>query len=201
MKFRHSVTVCLSGLCILGRTAFCIPTEASFPNLRNTGNGLSIICPKLLNDSACDEPGFSADVVWERRKWQISDTLSLALNICSWKLDAELVQAVLAAAAVTVGKRSAVGILEKTFIQKSKNKYNTLNFEISPDHFNPGLTWADIAEILGDNGLPKFYDETRWWRMLHFEVIHTTKGELGHGAVRRWWQLERSKGNSSTAEG
>ena len=198
MYFRQVVSACLSGLCILGRTALCVPTEATFSNLRNTSNDLSIVAPKLVNGSACGELGSSAETLWERRRWPIGDTLSLELIICNWKLEAEVVQAVLAAAAVTVGKRSAVGILDKTFIQKSNNKYNTLNFEISPDLFNPGLTWADAAEILGENGLPKFYDETRWWRALHFEVIHTTKGELGHGAVRRWWQLGPSKNNSGT---
>ena len=198
MNFRRIVTAYLSGLCILGRTVLCSPAEAAFSTFRNAGNGLSIITPKLLNDSACGELGSSADVLWERRTWPISDTLFLALNICSWKLDAETVQAVLDAAAVTVGKRSATGVLDKTFIQKSNKKYETLNFSVSPDHFNHGLTWADVGEVLGDNGLPKFYDETRWWRALYFEVIHTTRGELGQGAVRRWWQLEPPKDDSGT---
>ena len=187
------------GLCIFGRTALCVPMEAAFPTFRNTDNGLNIIAPKLLNESACGELGSSADIVRERRRWPISETLSLELNICQWKLDAETVQAVLAAAAVTVGKKSAGAVLDKTFIQKSNNKYNTLKFEITPDHFRPGLTWADLAEILGDDGLPKFYDETRWWRTLYFEVMHTTKGEIGQGAVRRWWQLEPPRGNNGTA--
>ena len=198
MNFRQTVTVCLSGLCILGRTVFCVPTEAAISTLRNSGNGLSIVAPKLLNDSACGELDSSADFVRERRTWPISDTLFLTLNICNWKLDAETVQAVLDAAAATVGKRSATGVLDKTFIQKSTKKYETLKFEISPDHFNPGLTWADVGDILGDNGLPKFYDETRWWRALYFEVMHTTRGELGQGAVRRWWQLEPPKDDSGT---
>ena len=199
MIFRQSVTLGLSGLCILGRTALCAPTEAAYSTLLNSGNGLSIIAPKLLNDSACGELGSSADIVWERRTWPISDTLFLTINMCHWKLDAETVQAVLDAAAVAVGKRSATGVLDKTFTQKSNKKYETLNFSVSPDHFNPGLTWADVGEVLGDNGLPRFYDETRWWRALYFEVMHTTRGELGQGAVRRWWQLEPAKDDSGTA--
>ena len=201
MSFRQCFTFCLSGLCIFFRTALCVPTEAAFPPFRNIGNGLNVIAPKTLNTSACGELGSSADIVRERRRWPISEALSLELNICNWKLDAETVQAVLAAAAVTVGKKSAAVVLDRKFIQKSNNKYNTLNFEISPDHFHPGLTWADLAEILGDDGLPKFYDETRWWRTLYFEVMHTTKGEIAQGAVRRWWQLEPPKDINGTAQG
>lgn len=201
MSFRQCFTFCLSGLCIFGRTASCVPTEAAFPPFRNTGNGLNIIAPKLLNNSACGELDSLADVLWERRRWPISNTLTLELNICKWKLDAETVQAVLAAAAVTVGKKSAAVVLDRTFIQKSSNKYNTLKFEITPDYFHSGLTWGDLAEILGDDGLPKFYDGTGWWRTLYFEVMHITKGEIGQGAVRRWWQLEPPEDNNGTAQG
>ena len=196
--FRQPVTVGLGALCIFCHTTttvFCAPTEPAFPALLNAANGLNIIAPKPLNHSICGQlDSLSTKYSVDKTFWSISDTLSLALVICNWSPDPDTIKAVLAAAATTVGKKPAAGLLDGTFTQRSKDKYNTLYFEITPDHFNKGLTWEDVAEVVGENGLPKFYEKTREWHTVYFDVVHYTRGELGQGTVRRWWQIQDGNG-------
>lgn len=187
MQFCQCHTVCLSGLCIFWRTAFCAPTEPASSNTLHGGSGLSIVAPKPLNDSICSELG---SVSWHETTWTISDTpLSLVLHVCNWEINPDVILVVLEAAATTVGKKPAAVLLDQKFTQRSNNKYNTLYFEIGPEYFDKKLTWGDVGDVLGENGLHKFYEETEQWKTVYFTVVHTTKGELGQGAVRRWWHL------------
>lgn len=121
--------------------------------------------------------------------WTISDTLHLAVTICNWEPDPVTILAVLAAAESAIGKKSATALLEKRFVQKSSNKYNTLLLEIGPHSWERSITWGDVGEVLGKNGLVKFYEETGQWHTIYFDIVDKERGPLGRGAVRRWWQL------------
>lgn len=192
MQFPLSA-VCVSGFFIYWRTVISAPTQPAFSNELNAGSSSLIInLAKPLNDSVLSELNSSSvnDLTIDHMTWRISDTLSLAVTICNWGPDPATILKVLAAADTAVGKKLAAGLLDRKFTQKSDNKFNTLLFEITPGHIYRHLTWGDVGEVLGENGLPKFYHVTEQWHTIYFAVLHTTRGELGNGAVRRWWQLE-----------
>ena len=199
MNVRHFISICLGCLFLFLHTAFCAPTQPTVIRSHNAAHGLNIIKPSsLFNDAVCGEAPSSstsdaAKVGIERMTWEISATLSLALVICNWEPDPNTIQAVLTAAEAAIGKKSATELLNQKFTQKSNNRYNTLLFEISPEYTNERLTWGDVGEVLGENGLLKFYVTTQLWHTVYFGVVHTQRGELGRGAVRRWWQLEPPK--------
>ena len=184
----------------------CAPTKSASSKLLNVGTDLTMSLPlpsdySDLGNLGLSSKNVSTDLGWEKMTWKINDNLSLALTVCNWQLSPETILAVLAAAEVAVGKKPGAGLLDKKFTQRSDNKYNTLHFEIRPDYTNKRLTWGDVGEVLGENGLSKFYTTTNAWHTAYFDVVHTTKGELGSGAVRRWWQLNPPSVWNSTALG
>lgn len=195
MHLHQRLAVCLGCISIFCRTAISAPTQPASSNLLHTGSNLSINLPRPFNNSLLCGLGSSAtndlrEVAIDHGTWSISDTLSLKVTICNWEPDPVTILAVLAAAESTVGKKPATNLLSQRFVQKSKNKYNTLLFEIAPHYVHKILTWSDVGEVLGKNGLLKFFEETGQWHTVYFDMIHTERGELGNGAVRRWWQLE-----------
>lgn len=189
MHFRQCLTLCLSSLCIFWHAAFCAPTSTEPASLHTLhgGSGFNIISPKPLNDSLCSALG---SVSWHETTWPISNTpLSLVLHVCNWELNPDIILVVLEAAATTVGKKPATTFLDKKFTQRSHNRYNTLYFEIGPGYVDRKLTWGDVGEVLGEEGLQRFYEEMEEWNTVYFTVMHGSRGELGRGAVRRWWHL------------
>jgi len=194
MHFLQRVAVWLGCFFTIWHTAICAPTQSPSSHWPNTGNDLSLNLPQPFNNSLLSGHGSSSTNSWrdvgiDHMTWTISATLSLPVTICNWSPDPVTILAVLAAAESTAGKKPATGLLSQTFVQKSTNKYNTLLFEIGPHNFEKFLTWGDVAEVLGENGLPKFYEETGQWHTVYFDIVHKEKASLGRGAVRRWWQL------------
>jgi len=194
MHFLQRVAVCLGYFLTILHTTVCAPTRPASSRLLNTGNDLSLNLAQPFNSSLLGGHVSSSTNPWrdvgiDHMTWTISDTLSLAVTICNWQPDPVTILAVLAAAETTAGKKPATGLLEQKFTLKSDNKYNTLLFEISPGYVNKRLTWSDVGEVLGEKGLLKFYETTGQWHTVYFDVVHTTRGFLGQGAVRRWWQL------------
>ena len=193
--------VCLSGFFIFWRTAFSAPAQPAISNQLNAGSSSLIINPsKPLNDSILS--GLNSSSVNDlHMTWDISDTLFLAVSICHWKPDPATILKVLAAANTAIGKKPAAGLLDGEFTQKSDNKFNTLLFEIDPGPTDKRLTWGDVGEVVGEKGLPKFFHVTGQWHMIYFSLVHVNRGELGYGAVRRWWQLEPPAGVNGIAMG
>ena len=201
MQLRLCPTTCLSYFFLFWSIAIGAPPQPALPYLLDTGcHDLFTKLPRpLIPDGFGLSPtNLSGTIGIDRMTWTISDTLSLALVICNWMPSPETIEAVLAAAATSIGKKPAAGLLERKFVQRSDNKYNTLYFEISPGYIYKRLTWGDVGEVLGEHGLPKFFRTTRYWHTVYFDVIHTTRGEIGHGAVRRWWQLGLPNGRNIT---
>ncbi|KAL8727564.1 MAG: hypothetical protein Q9166_005970 [cf. Caloplaca sp. 2 TL-2023] len=123
--------------------------------------------------------------------WSITDNLSLTINVGPWQLSPERILEALAAADTAIGKKPAARLLDGKFVQKTGSRINTLLFEIGPGFIDPKrLTWADVAQVLGENGLPKFFREEGYWVSTYFDVEDTRKGKLGEGVVRKWYQLE-----------
>ena len=186
------------------KIAISAPTGSALPTPFGAGSHSALALPKPFSDSSLDDFGlssnnYSAELGWIKTTWKISDTLSLDITVCNWAPDPDTILVVLAAADTTVGKKPSATLLEKKFMQKSNNKYNTLYFEIRPGYTEKRLTWGDVAEVLGENGLVKFYTTTQYWHTIYFDVMHTTRGELGSGAVRRWWHLTPPTYDNSTA--
>ena len=193
MHFRH-FAVGLSACSILSHVAFSAPAQPGSSSQLNTASSLSLDLLKPFNNSVLNTANSASvnhpvNLTVHRVRWGIGGVLCLEIEVCDWKPDPATIREVLAAADVAAGKKSAAGLVEGTFTQKSKNRFNTLLFEIGPDDPSEQLTWGDVAEILGPKGLPKFYHVTQQWRSIFFEVWHITRGELGSGSVRRWWQL------------
>ena len=193
------VAVCLGYFLLFSRTALGAPAPPSLSILPNLGSSdLTLSLPSRLNESAVCGPGPSSSknpqgeaVGWIKGTWRISETLSLAVTICNWSPDPATIQAVLHAAAATVGKKPASAHLEENFVQRSDNRYNTLYLEIGPGAVGgKRLTWGTVGEVVGEEGLVKFFETTQQWHTLYFIVVHAVQGPLGTGAVRRWWQLE-----------
>lgn len=130
--------------------------------------------------------------------WDISPTLSLGIDIGEWRLSPEKVIDTLGAAEIAVGKKPAAGVLEGMFTQRTGSRLNTMVFEIGPEPEDERrLNWGDVAEVLGEErGLPRFFRETGEWRNIDFEVVHTERGVLGFGMVRKWYMV--SKGRNGT---
>ena len=205
MQYRCQVIAWLEIILITRHTAISAPTRPVWPEPLSSGNDLCF--PNLPGSSGELNPGtfnssaikYSTEVGVAHTTWKISDTLSLAVTICNWEPSPDTIIAVLAEAATVVGKKPATGLLDRKFTQRSHNKYNTLYFEISPGYTYRHLTWGDVGELLGENGLIKFFETTRQWHTVYFDVLHTTRGELWQGAVRRGWQLQPSGRKNGTA--
>ena len=206
MPFVQRVAAVYFGcISIFSRTALGATTPPSLSILPNAGSSdLILALPHGFNESTLCGSGpqsrshHGEAVGVDKGTWRISETLSLAIVICNWSPDPATIQAVLAAAALTVGKKPATALLEENFVQKSNNRYNTLYFEIGPgDVVEKRLTWGVVGEVLGEDGLAKFFETTRLWHTVYFGVMHATEGPLGNGAVRRWWQLELPGGNGT----
>ena len=58
-----------------------------------------------------------------------------------------------------------------------------------------------MAEVLGENGLLKFFMQEEFWYSTYFEVVDTVRGELGNGSLRKWYQFEVAGGGNSTVVG
>ena len=199
----RAIAVCFGCLSLSSRTAWSAPASPALSILPNAGSSEPILgLHGPVNESTLCGLGSSSSshrgaLGWDKQTWRISETLSLALTICNWEPDPATIQAVLAAAAVTVGKKPATTLLEKKFTQRSDNKYNTLYFEISPGFIYRRLSWGVVGEVLGENGLPRFFETTQQWHTVYFDVMHATEGQLGNGAVRRWWQLRLPEGSDA----
>lgn len=196
MHFHQRVSVWLGYFSIIWRTATCVPTQRAASNLLNIDNDIYLPLNLSLPFSNSLFDGLSSsstnplrDVGIDHMTWIISDTISLAITICNWQPDPKTILAVLAAADTIVGKKAAKDVLTQKFTQRSDNKFNKLLLEIKPDSFDKVLTWGHVAEVLGPKGLPKFYEETRLWNTVYFDIMHKDGVSLGSGAVRRWWQL------------
>ena len=129
--------------------------------------------------------------------WEITDVLSLTINPGHYHLPSEKVLATLSAASVAVGKKPAAALLEQKFTQKTGSIINRMIFEIEPDPGDMKLTWADVGEVLGENGLSTFFRQEQYWYNTDFEVVDDVRGRLGEGALRRWYQL--GDGNDTAA--
>ena len=135
---QRAIAVCFGCLSLSARTAWSAPASPALSILSNAGSSEPILgLHSPVNESTLCGLGSSSSshhgaLGWDKETWRISETLSLALTICNWEPDPATIQAVLAAAALTVGKKPATTLLEKKFTQRSSNKYNTLYFEISP---------------------------------------------------------------------
>ena len=184
------------------------PTQSAFSNLHvpDAGNkDLSIIAlPQTFNRSL--EPAvvaqrvnssdyrlathLSTEVEYTTVTWPITDILSLTINIGPWDLAPEKILHTLEAASNAVGKKRAEALLDGKFKLETGSRVNTMIFEISPGYIYKRLTWADVGEVLGENGLPKFFRETEEWHCAYFYVIDSARGNLGYGAVRKWYMLE-----------
>ena len=202
----HGRTACfislLFTLCGI-HAVFCAPTITEPTLLQGGDHGLTINAPTPLNYTASGVPippptSNSTQLKWYETTWKITETLSLEVTISEWQPDPQTIFDVLLAAQTTVGKKVGESLVEEKFVQKSANKYNTLLFEIKPDRIFTGLTWSDVAKVVGEDGLIKFYQATQMWRSIDFDVVDVMRSEIGHGTVRRWWQpgLSSEKGTS-----
>lgn len=199
MHFGYRLSLYVSLLILSLPFTSCAPTKPGPSTLVITGNS----GPFFNLPEHCGFGSFpnnrSGGVGIDHTTWKISNTISLAITICNWEPSPSTIAAVLLAAATAVSKKPAAGLLEEKFIQRSGNKYNNLYFEISPGYIYRRLTWGDVEKVLGENGLLKFYEATNQWHTVYFDMFHTTRGELGKGAVRRWWQLEEVGGVNGIA--
>ena len=121
--------------------------------------------------------------------WKINNELTLDLRIGAWELAPEKIIATLEAAKHAIGKKPAAALLQKKFTQETGSRINTMIFEITPGYIDKLLTWGDVGEVLGDDGLLRFFQEKEEWHSVYFDVVHSTRGKLGYGAVRKWYML------------
>ena len=196
MHFLNSTAFSLGFIHLFWSTTFCAPTQPIHPSqLETSCGGLFTDIANPLNSSNSAAPDSTPTrgtrrVSIDHGSWKISDTMTLGITICNWEPDPATIQAVLIAALAAVGKKPAAGLLERKFTQRSNNRYNTLLFEISSHYIHNQLTWGDVGEVVGEHGLLEFFQTTQRWNTVYFTLVHATRGELGNGAVRRWWQLE-----------
>ena len=130
--------------------------------------------------------------------WDISETLSLTINIGDWRLSQEKVLETLSAADAAVGKKPASLFMDSKFTQKTGSRINAMLFEIGPGYEDRRLTWGEVGEIVGEHGLPAYFRQDRIWRSIRFEVFDVVRGKLGVGAVRKWYQPHLG-GNATVA--
>ena len=125
--------------------------------------------------------------------WDITATLYLKVHIGPWQLSEERIMRLLEMADTSAGKKPGPNILDKKFTVEEGSRINTMVFEIGPEYgTRERLTWADVAEVLGENGLPTFFRVYDVWTSTYFDVMDSKRGKLGIGAVRKWYQLEES---------
>ncbi|KAL8921431.1 MAG: hypothetical protein Q9208_005757 [Pyrenodesmia sp. 3 TL-2023] len=122
--------------------------------------------------------------------WPLTPTLSLLINVGPWHLPPSRILACLTAANRTVYKKPGTQILERKFKQEQGSRVNTLLFEIGPEiGVEPKrMTWADVALVLGRDGLWGFFVRERYWTSVYFDVVDGRWGKVGEGAVRKWYQ-------------
>lgn len=204
MNFFHCVALSFGCMPLIWRSIYCTPTLPVYSSRLDSG------CSSLFSDLAnpfkhsnSSAPGslpakYTHRGSINRAGWRINDDLRLELTICGWEPDPVTIHAVLVKALDTVGKKPAAGLLDRKFTQRSNNRYNTLLFEISPRFTNYQLTWGDVGEAVGENGLLDFYETTQQWNTVYFTLVDATRGRLGQGAVRRWWQLEAPRSMNET---
>ncbi len=216
MHLRQRVAASLSTFFALSWLTSSAPAQSAFSNLPDGGSDLFIAPPQTFNisigpdrtqrvNASDSRTGFSplstslsTEVGYWTTTWPISaTTLSLNISIGPWELAPEKIVQTLEAAQNAVGKKPAGALLEKKFKQETGSRINTMIFEISPGYIYRRLTWGDVGEVLGDNGLPKFFQETEEWHSAYFKVIDSVRGELGNGAVRKWYMLEPVGGTNS----
>ena len=135
--------------------------------------------------------------------WDISPTLSLDIDIGEWRLSSEKVIGTLEAAEVAVGKKAALALLEEKFIYKTGSRLNTMIFEIGPiPEKERRLNWGDVAEVLEEQrGLPRFFRETKEWHNIDFQVVHSERGLLGFGMIKKWYMLDSERNETGLATG
>ena len=133
--------------------------------------------------------------------WEISDTLSLTINPGSDPIPSDKILATLAAADAAVGKKRAAALLEEKFTQKTGSFINRMIFEIEPDPEGSKLTWADVGEVVKDNGLASYFRQQQEWYNTEFELFDDIRGKLGEGAVRKWYMNGFGGGNDTALAG
>lgn len=208
MHLHRRVTASLNVFFVLCYLASSAPTHSAFSNLPDTGSDLSAtiaqtfgspigsnIAPRVNTSDPNKASGLlstnlSTEVGYWTVTWSISNTLSLTINVGAWVLSSEKILQTLEAAQIAVGKKQGAALLDRKFTQETGSRINTMIFEISPGWDYRRLTWGDVGEVLGENGLPKFFQEEQEWHSAYFDVIHTVRGKLGNGAVRKWYMLD-----------
>ncbi|KAI4240287.1 MAG: hypothetical protein L6R40_005223 [Gallowayella cf. fulva] len=214
MNLRHRFFVYLSCALALCLTTLTTPTQPAFSHLLNAGSSnTSINLENDINNPA--KPALQPNGVSESNPshrnaayislltknltnanyftvpWKITDTLSLSVNVGPWQLNQTRILETLAAAEISAGKKPMRQVLDKKFVQPTGSRINRLLFEISPGVIEPKhLTWEDVAQVLGENGLSKFFRQEGYWVSTYFDVIDSTRGKVGYGAVRKWYQLK-----------
>ncbi len=219
MHLRRRVAPSLSFFFALSCLTSSAPTQSAFSNLPDAGSDLSITLPQTFNSSiglavaqrvntsdsnigfGSSSTNISTEVGYWTVTWSISNTISLTINIGAWVLSPEKILHTLEAAQIAVGKKQAAALLDRKFTQETGGRINTMIFEISPGWDYRRLTWADVGEVLGENGLPKFFQEKPEWHSAYFDVIDSIRGKLGYGAVRKWYMLEPVGGANSMGLG
>ena len=138
-------------------------------------------------------------------EWEITSTLSLKLRVSPREISQERVMRILELADTAAGKKPGLGLLEKRFKVQEGSGLDKMIFEIAPYYNAPRLlTWAEVAEILGEKGLPTFFRVYEVSTTTYFEVIDGAKGKLGDGAVRMWYHIQEpymGKNNGSAHGG
>ena len=208
MHLHRRVAASLSFFIVLSCLTSSAPTQSAFSYLPDAGNDLSITLPQTFNSSIRPEvaqrvntsdsnivsgsssTNLSTEVGYWTVTWSISEALSLKINVGAWVLSPEMILQTLEAAQIAAGKKEAAALLDGKFTQKTGSRINTMIFEISPGWDYRRLTWADVGEVLGENGLPKFFREEQEWHSAYFDVLHSVRGKLGYGAVRKWYMLD-----------
>lgn len=219
MYFHRRVAASLSFFFAFSCLTLSAPTQSAFSNLPDASSDLSVtltqtfnstIGPEIAHRVNTSDPniGFgssstnlSTEVSYWTMTWSISNTLSLTINVGAWVLSPEKILHTLEAAHIAVGKKQAAALLDGKFTQETGTRINTMIFEISPGWDYRRLTWADVGEVLGENGLPKFFQEKQEWHSAYFDVIDSIRGKLGNGAVRKWYMLESVGDANSTGLG
>lgn len=144
----------------------------------------------------------TAKVDYWTTAWTISATLSLTINVGNWELAPEKILQTLDAAQITVGKKQASALLEQKFTLETGSRINSMVFEIGPPIGPPWesthLTWADVGEVVGEEGLVGFFKQTGNWHSVYFDVVDSRRGELGNGAVRKWYMLGAASGGGDS---
>lgn len=195
------------------------PVQSASFEVHDASKDLSLVAPQTLNSSIRHEvaqrvnisnsntevgplpTGLSIGLRYWTVTWPISATLSLTINIGAWVLVPEKILHTLEVAKIAAGKKPAVALLERGFTVKTGSRFNKMIFEISPGYIYKHLTWADVGEVLGENGLPKFFEVKQEWHSAYFDVIDSRRGMLGYGAIRKWYMLDPVVARNSTRLG